>query len=61
MSRTNLDDIAVFLTVAREAAAMLGVSQSALSQAVRDLEEWMGLRLLTRTRARSRRPMPANG
>lgn len=54
MSRTNLDDIAAFLTVAREgsftrAAAMLGVSQSALSQTVRGLEERMGLRLLTRT------------
>jgi len=54
MSRTNLDDIAAFLAVAREgsftrAAAMLGVSQSALSQTVRGLEERMGLRLLTRT------------
>jgi DNA-binding transcriptional LysR family regulator len=54
MSRTNLDDIAAFLTVAREgsftrAAALLGVSQSALSQTVRGLEERMGLRLLTRT------------
>ncbi|EJJ29623.1 LysR family transcriptional regulator [Rhizobium sp. CF142] len=54
MSRTNLDDISAFLTVAREgsftrAAAMLGVSQSALSQTVRGLEERMGLRLLTRT------------
>ncbi len=54
MNRTNLDDISAFLTVAREgsftrAAALLGVSQSALSQTVRALEERMGLRLLTRT------------
>lgn len=54
MSRTDLNDIAAFLTVAREgsftrAAAMLGVSQSALSQTVRGLEERLGLRLLTRT------------
>jgi DNA-binding transcriptional LysR family regulator len=54
MTRTNLDDISAFLTVAREgsftrAAALLGVSQSALSQTVRALEERMGLRLLTRT------------
>ncbi|MBB3560232.1 DNA-binding transcriptional LysR family regulator [Rhizobium sp. BK512] len=54
MIRTNLDDISAFLTVAREgsftrAAALLGVSQSALSQTVRALEERMGLRLLTRT------------
>ena len=54
MPRTNLNDIAAFLAVARErsftrAAAQLGVSQSALSQTVRGLEERLGLRLLTRT------------
>jgi DNA-binding transcriptional LysR family regulator len=31
------------------AAAQLGVSQSALSQTLRGLEAWLGLRLLTRT------------
>lgn len=54
MARTNLDDIAAFIAVARErnftrAAARLGVSQSALSQTVRGLETRLGLRLLTRT------------
>lgn len=48
------DDLTAFLAVARErsftrAAAQLGVSQSALSQRVRGLEESVGLRLLTRT------------
>ncbi|MGO7697049.1 LysR family transcriptional regulator, partial [Rhizobium leguminosarum] len=46
--------LVAFLTVARErsftrAAAKLGVSQSALSQKVRGIEEKLGLRLLTRT------------
>ena len=54
MPRTDLNDIAAFLAVARErsftrAAARLGVSQSALSQTVRGLEARLGLRLLTRT------------
>src|SRR5271168_2555211 len=54
MPGTNLNDIAAFLTVARErsftrAAAKLGVSQSALSQTIRGLEARLGLRLLTRT------------
>jgi DNA-binding transcriptional LysR family regulator len=54
MPRTNLDDIAAFIAVARarsftRAAAQLGVSQSALSQTVRGLEARLGLRLLTRT------------
>jgi DNA-binding transcriptional LysR family regulator len=54
MARTDLNDIAAFLVVARErsftrAAAQLGVSQSALSQTVRGLESRLGLRLLTRT------------
>ena len=54
MPRTNLDDIVAFIAVARErsfrrAAAQLGVSQSALSQTVRGLEQRLGLRLLTRT------------
>lgn len=54
MSGANLNDLAAFLAVARErsftrAAAKLGVSQSALSQTVRGLEDRLGLRLLTRT------------
>jgi DNA-binding transcriptional LysR family regulator len=54
MARTDLNDIAAFLAVAREgsftrAAAKLGVSQSALSQTVSNLEARLGLRLLTRT------------
>jgi DNA-binding transcriptional LysR family regulator len=54
MPRHNLNDLLVFLTVARErsftrAAAKLGVSQSALSHTLRGLEERLGLRLLTRT------------
>lgn len=54
MSRHALDDLLAFLAVARErsftrAAAQLGVSQSALSHTIRDLEERLGLRLLTRT------------
>jgi DNA-binding transcriptional LysR family regulator len=54
MSRIDLNDLNAFLAVAREksftrAAAQLGVSQSALSQTVRGLEERLGLRLLART------------
>jgi len=54
MPRENLNDILVFIAVAREksftrAAAKLGVSQSALSHTIRDLEARLGVRLLTRT------------
>src|SRR5271166_1201646 len=54
MARQNLNDVIAFLAVANErsftrAAAKLGVSQSALSHAIRGLEERLGLRLLTRT------------
>jgi DNA-binding transcriptional LysR family regulator len=54
MQRGNLDDLVAFLAVARErsftkAAAKLGVSQSALSHTMRDLEARLGVRLLTRT------------
>jgi DNA-binding transcriptional LysR family regulator len=54
MQRGNLDDLAAFLAVARErsftrAAARLGVSQSALSHTIRELEARLGVRLLTRT------------
>jgi DNA-binding transcriptional LysR family regulator len=54
MQRGNLNDLLVFLAVARErsftkAAAKLGVSQSALSHTIRELEARLGVRLLTRT------------
>jgi len=54
MQRTNLNDLAAFLMVARErsftrAAAKLGISQSSLSHIIRALETRLGLRLLTRT------------
>ncbi|KHK59064.1 LysR family transcriptional regulator [Burkholderia sp. A9] len=54
MARENFNDLLVFLAVARErsftrAAAKLGVSQSALSHTIRDLEARLGVRLLTRT------------
>ena len=55
--RENLNDLIAFVHVAREgsftkAAARLGVSQSALSQTIRALEERLGIRLLTRTTRR---------
>jgi DNA-binding transcriptional LysR family regulator len=54
MARENLNDLQSFVLVARarsftRAAAQLGVSPSALSHAMRGLEERLGLRLLTRT------------
>ncbi|WP_047464125.1 LysR family transcriptional regulator [Rhizobium rhizogenes] len=54
MAHENFNDLAAFAAVAKErsftkAAAKLGVSQSALSQTIRALEERIGLRLLTRT------------
>ncbi|MPS70852.1 MAG: LysR family transcriptional regulator [Novosphingobium sp.] len=54
MAGENYNELAAFVMVARErsftrAAAKLGVSQSALSQTIRGLEERLGLRLLTRT------------
>jgi DNA-binding transcriptional LysR family regulator len=54
MLRQNLNDLLAFRAVARErsftrAAAQLGVSTSALSHAMRGLEERLGIRLLTRT------------
>jgi DNA-binding transcriptional LysR family regulator len=52
--RSNLNDLVAFVAVAREgsftrAAAVLGVTQSALSRALRGLEERLQIRLLTRT------------
>src|SRR5437868_13474341 len=54
MHRGNLDDLLAFVAVGRErsftkAAAKLGVSQSALSHTIRELEARLGIRLLTRT------------
>jgi len=54
MQRGNLDQLVAFVAVARErsftnAAAKLGISQSALSHTIRELEERLGVRLLTRT------------
>ena len=54
MLRENINDLLAFAAVARErsftrAAAQLGVSQSALSHAMRALEARLGVRLLTRT------------
>jgi len=54
MAKRNLNDLVAFVTVAREgsftrAAAILGVTQSALSQAIKALEARLEIRLLTRT------------
>jgi DNA-binding transcriptional LysR family regulator len=54
MQRGRLDDLQAFVAVARErsftkAAAKLSVSQSALSHTIKELEERLGVRLLSRT------------
>ena len=54
MPRTPINDLLALRVIARErsftrAAAQLGVSPSALSHAMRGLEERVGVRLLTRT------------
>ena len=63
MQLDNLNVLAAFLAVAEErsftrAAKRLGVSRSALSHAVRGLEERIGVRLLART-TRSAAPTDA--
>jgi DNA-binding transcriptional LysR family regulator len=57
MQRGHLDDLVAFIAVGQErsftkAAAKLGVSQSALSHTIRELEARLGVRLLTRTTRR---------
>lgn len=52
--RENLDDLHVFMIVAEEqsftrAAAKLRTSQSAISQTIRNLEDRLGIKLLSRT------------
>src|SRR5436190_18221234 len=54
MRRGQLDDLLAFIAVSQErsftkAAAKLGVSQSALSHTLKQLEGRLGVRLLTRT------------
>ena len=54
MPRRNFNDLRAFLTVARvgnftRSANALGITQSALSQAIKTLEEQLDLRLFTRT------------
>src|SRR3954454_16976828 len=54
MARQTINDLLAFRAVARErsftrAAAIMGVSPSAVSHALRGLEERLGVRLLTRT------------
>ena len=54
MLKENFNELQIFLMVARErsftkAAGKLGVSQSALSHAMKALEERLNIRLLTRT------------
>ncbi|WP_226584467.1 LysR family transcriptional regulator [Acuticoccus sediminis] len=65
MDRRAFNDLYAFTVVARhrsftKAAAQMGMSQSALSQTVRNLEEALGVRLLTRS-TRSVAPTEAGG
>ena len=74
MARDNINDILVFLAVARErsftrAAAKLGMTQSALSHIVRSLEERLGVlkeqagkaaTAINKSRARSARQWPTS-
>ena len=67
MPRQNVNDLLAFIAVAREqsftrAAAKFGISQSALSHKIRQLEARLGVRLLTRTtRAVSTTEAPGSG
>jgi DNA-binding transcriptional LysR family regulator len=63
MARGTISNLLLFVAVAREksftrAASKLGVSQSALSQTIRELEARLGVRLLSRT-TRSESPTEA--
>src|SRR3954463_13675874 len=54
MQRGRLDDLQAFVAVARERSftkppAKLGISQSALSHTIREVEERLGVGLLSRT------------
>ncbi len=54
MLKENFNELQIFFVVARErsftkAASKLGVTQSALSHAIKALEERLNIRLLTRT------------
>ena len=54
MLQKNVNDLLVFLTIAKErsftkAASKLGVSQSALSHTMRNLEKNLDVQLLSRT------------
>ena len=54
MAQTDLNTLSAFLAIAEErsftrAAKRLGVSPSAMSHAIRGLEEGLGVRLLSRT------------
>jgi DNA-binding transcriptional LysR family regulator len=54
MQRGQLDGLLAFIAVGQErsftkAAAKLGISQSALSHTIKELEARVGVRLLTRT------------
>ena len=65
MVRDELSVMSAFLAVADErsftkAAKRLGVTQSALSHAIRGLEEQVGVRLLARRPAAWRRPRRAS-
>ena len=58
MKREDAGDLLAFLAVARErsftrAAAKLGMTQSALSQIIRNLEERLGVRQADNLRARA--------
>ena len=61
MLKENFNELQIFLVVARErsftkAAGKLGVSQSALSHAMKALEERLNIRLLTRDLMQMRMP-----